>query len=149
MKHALTLAFLALAGAAAFAQPLTPPAPQPRPFEVNRGSTPRPPVVAETEGRAPGEGVAPGGIDFGQWRSAEPEAYGAAFQGQMQARFAGKSATEARADLTANGFTCSDQAIMQCRIEITDAGCDKGWYVVFEPRRSEPIAGFDAICARR
>ncbi len=148
MKNALILAVLALAGAAAFAQPLTPPAPAPTRFEVNRGSAPRPPADAAAQGRAPAEGVSQGGIDFGQWRSAEPEAYGAAFQSQMRARFAGKTATEARSDLTANGFTCSDQAIMQCRIEIADAGCAKDWYVVFEPRRSEPFAGFDAICPR-
>jgi hypothetical protein len=149
MKPALTLALLALSGAAAFAQPLTPPAPPPRPFEVNRGSAPPPPAYARGEASAPAEGVGPGGIDFGRWRSAEPEAYGAAFQGQMQARFAGRSVADARVDLMANGFTCSDQAIMQCRIEITDAGCAKDWYVVFEPRRPEPIAGFDAMCLGR
>jgi hypothetical protein len=150
-RRLIEIAFLlsaALTGGVALAQ--TPPPTEPVPFVVNRGSAPPPPALATAAApaAAPVEGATASGFEFGRWRSADPELYGAAFETRMRQRYAGKTSAEARADLEAAGFACVTGAALQCRIEIVDAGCEKGWYVVFEDARPEPIAGFDAICPR-
>jgi hypothetical protein len=117
------------------------------PFRATRGSAQPPPSEAGASARAaPVEGVGPGGIDFGQWRNADPAVYGPAFQTQMQARYTGGPAA-ARPDLERNGFSCRDrERAVECRIEIMERQCAKEWYVVFEQARREPIAGFDVMC---
>ncbi len=146
MKRVL-IACLMLCAAAAAAQ--EPPPTQPTPFVVNRGSAPPPPAPASSAQAAPAEGVSASGIDFGQWRSADPERYGEAFDQQMRQRFAGRDGASARAELEQAGFACHGDNPMQCRIEIVDGGCEKDWYVVFERARAEPISGFDSICLAR
>lgn len=116
----------------------------PSPFPVERGSA-LPPPQASGLGAAPPEGQGPGGLDFGQWRSADPERYAAQFQTAISARAAGKTAPELRADLESNGFACEDGGRLDCRIEISERGCAFDWYVVME-RRAEPAAGFDRYC---
>ncbi|MET0183610.1 MAG: hypothetical protein ABW199_12070 [Caulobacterales bacterium] len=144
------LALAACAATAAFAQASAPGSATP--FRIQRGTAIAPPGVAVNTGQtAPPEGVGPGGINFAQWKSADPSLYGPAFEAQMRQRYSARTAADARADLEANGFSCAQSTVMQCRIEIMDQGCAKDWYVVFEPRRSEPVAGFDSMClgARR
>lgn len=116
----------------------------PSPFPVERGSAPPPPAPGAAQA-APPEGAAPGGIDFGQWRSADPAAYAPAFQDQMRTRFAARSLAQIAADLEANGFACEEGARLDCRIEIMERQCAKDWYVVVE-RGSELVAGFDVMC---
>lgn len=118
----------------------------PNPFPVERGSALPPPAVGETGQPAPPEGAGAGGIDFGQWRSAEPSAYGQAFRIQVRDRFAGQDRAAIRADLERNGFACDDADLLQCRIEITENRCAVDWYIVYERAAAEPIAGFDKMC---
>ena len=95
---------------------------------------------------APPEGAGPGGIDFGQWRQADPAIYGPAFQNQMRQRYSGRSTAQIRTDLEANGFLCEDARRLDCRIETMERQCAFDWYVVLEPNRPEPAAGFDIMC---
>lgn len=151
MRAALLATTLALAAAMAASIAHADPPPTISTFRVERGAAPPPPESAPGAQRAPVEGVTPLGLDFGQWKSADPALYGPRFESQMRARYAGRDGAAARSDLEANGFACEEGRALQCRIEIMDQGCAKDWYVVFEPRRSEPIAGFDVMClgARR
>jgi hypothetical protein len=121
------------------------------PFAATRGSAPAPPAETRVSAQAaPAEGQAAGGVDFGQWRSADAAVYGPRFQDQMRVRFPqGTQAGAARADLERNGFACQERStrVLECRIAVTDNQCAKEWYVVFEQARREPIAGFDVICS--
>lgn len=118
------------------------------PFPVARGSALPPPSPSASGQAAPPEGVATGGVDFGQWRTAEPETYGRQLQTQLRTRFAGKERAEIRADLEANGFACEDQEAgrLHCRIEIMEAPCALDWYAVVERPREDAIVGFDRMC---
>ena len=91
------------------------------------------------------EGRHAGGIDFGQWRSADPAVYGPAFQTQIRQRFANQTNGELRASLEANGFACEDERRLDCRIEIMERQCAFDWYVVLERGSREPVAGFEQI----
>jgi len=115
------------------------------PFPVERGSALPPPEPSGTQ-PAPPQGAGAGGIDFGQWRSADPAVYGPAFQTQMRTRYDGRSTAQIRADLEANGFACEDNQRLDCRIETMVSQCAYDWYVVVERARAEPIAGFDQMC---
>ena len=117
----------------------------PSPFPVERGTAPPPPQDRAGQ-NAPPEGAGPGGVDFGQWRQADPAVYGPAFQSQMRQRYDGRSTAQIRADLEANGFACSDAGRLDCRIETMERQCAFDWYVVVERVRPEPIAGFDIMC---
>lgn len=116
----------------------------PSPFPVERGSAPPPPASAGQA--APPEGRAAAGLDFGQWRQADPAVYAPAFQSQLRSRYANHDASQIRADLEANGFACEDGSRLDCRIEIMERQCAFDWYVVLERGRPEPIAGFDQMC---
>lgn len=117
------------------------------PFPVARGSAIAPPGAGGSSQGAPPEGRGPGGIDFGQWKSADPNVYAPAFQAQMRQRFAGQDIGAIRADLERNGFSCnSGSASLQCRIEIMERQCAFDWYVVVERANAAPIAGFDQMC---
>ena len=112
-----------------------------------RGSAIAPPATGGGAGQtAPPEGRGPGGIDFGQWKSADPAAYQPTFQTQIRARYANQDAAAIRADLEHNGFACRDSAPMQCRIEIMERQCAFDWYVVIERSGAAPVAGFDQMC---
>jgi hypothetical protein len=159
MRAAFLAAFLVLAGCAnsqvsglSATTPMDLPtggqARTPDAIAATRGSAPPPPqaTTGAAARAAPPEGRGPGGIDFGQWRSADPAVYGPAFQTQVRARYqAGPG--PARADLEGNGFSCRDRTgALECRIEIMENQCAKEWYVVFEQNRREPVAGFDVMC---
>lgn len=116
----------------------------PLPFPVERGSALPPPGEAAPAQSVPPEGAGPGGIDFGQWRNADPATYAPAFQTQIRTRFAGQDAAAIRADLERNGFTCGQSGRLDCRIEIMERQCAVDWYVVVE--RGQPVAGFDRMC---
>lgn len=116
----------------------------PLPFPVERGSALPPPGDAAPAQSAPPEGAGPGGIDFGQWRNADPAIYAPAFQTQIRIRYAGQDAAAIRADLERNGFTCGQSGRLDCRIEIMERQCAVDWYVVVE--RGQPVAGFDRMC---
>lgn len=114
------------------------------PFPVQRGQA-LPPPTAESSS-APPEGTAAGGVDFGQWRQADPAAYAPAFQSQIRQLFAGQSVAELKASLEANGFACENERRLDCRIEIMERQCAFDWYVVLERGEREPVAGFDQMC---
>lgn len=117
------------------------------PFPVERGSALPPPTAGAAGQTAPPEGAAPGGIDFGRWRQADPAAYAPALQTQLRQRYAGQSPAQIRADLEANGFACADTGgRSECRIEIMERQCAFDWYAVLERGRAEPVAGFDIMC---
>lgn len=119
------------------------------PFQANRGTAPPPPADGANAGQtAPPEGVGAGGVDFGQWRSADPNIYGPAFEAQMAQRFPeGTTRAAARTDLERNGFACTERAdALECRIEIMEAQCAKDWYVALTNARARPHAGFDVMC---
>lgn len=115
------------------------------PFPVERGSALPPPEVARS-GIAPPEGAGPGGLDFGQWRGADPASYAPAFQNQVRARYADQEIAYIRADLERNGFACEQSGRLECRIEIMERGCAIDWYVVIERAGAQPIAGHDVMC---
>ena len=114
------------------------------PFPVERGQALPPPAQASQT--PPPEGVASGGLDFGQWRGAAPAAYAPAFQAQVRERFAGQNVPALRASLEANGFRCEDERRLDCRIEIMERQCAIDWYVVLERGAREPVAGFERLC---
>jgi hypothetical protein len=146
MKKLVLAAVLAVAAPAmapAMAQDLGP-----NPFPVERGSALPPPEPGSGQA-APPEGRAAGGLDFGAWRSEENTQSNRAFQSAIAARAGGKSAAELRADLEANGFACISEGRLDCRIEIVENGCAFDWYVVMEPNRPAPVAGFDRLCLRQ
>jgi hypothetical protein len=143
----LPLALASLLGACVVTADL--PQREPEPVFANmRGQALPPPSQDATLGQtAPPEGAAPGGIDFGQWRAADPANYGPAFERQIRARAANKTTPQLQADLEANGFACADRGgNLQCRIEIMERQCAHDWYVVLEAGRAEPVAGFDVMC---
>lgn len=115
------------------------------PFPVERGTVTGPPGAASGQ-TAPPEGAGPGGIDFGQWKSADPAVYGPAFQTQIRQRFANQTNAELRASLEANGFRCEDERRLDCRIEIMERQCAFDWYVVLERGTRDPVAGFEQMC---
>jgi hypothetical protein len=117
----------------------------PLPFPVERGSALPPPAPSPAQG-APPQGAASGGFDFGQWRTAEPLAYAAAFESQVRQRYASQSAAEIRADLQANGFACAETGRLDCRIEISERPCGYEWYVVQEQGGAALVTGFDKVC---
>ncbi|HYD86984.1 MAG TPA: hypothetical protein VEA80_05895 [Vitreimonas sp.] len=118
----------------------------PSPFPVERGTAPPPPMSSASQ-TPPPEGRLQAGVDFGQWRSADPAAYAPAFQAQMRERFsAGQDAAQIRADLEANGFACHDAQRLDCRIEIMERDCAYDWYVVLDRGREALVAGFDKMC---
>jgi len=119
---------------------------QPNPFPVERGSALPPPAATNPGQTAPPQGAGPGGIDFGQWRGADPAAYGPALQAQLRARYANQDMSAIRADLERNGFACNQSGRLECRIEIMERQCAIDWYVVVERARAEPIAGHDVMC---
>jgi hypothetical protein len=116
----------------------------PSPFPAQRGTALPPPAPGGAA--APPEGAAPGGIDFGAWRQADPAAYAPAFQTQIRARYADQPPAAVRTDLERNGFRCEDQRRLDCRIEIMERQCAFDWYVVLERGEREPVAGFDRMC---
>lgn len=120
------------------------PANAPLPFPVERGSALAPPDARAAAQGAPPEGAGPGGIEFGQWRAADPAQYAPAFQTQINTRYANQSNADIRADLERNGFACTDSGRLDCRIEIMERQCAVDWYVVVE--RGQPVAGFDRMC---
>lgn len=142
MRVLVFAVFVALAACASGGEPAVETGPSP--FPVERGAAPPPPSANGQT--APPEGAAPGGVDFGQWRGADPAAYAPAFQSQMRQRFADRSASLIRADLEANGFACENGQNLDCRIEIMERQCAIDWYVVVERNQSQPIAGFDVMC---
>lgn len=118
----------------------------PLPFPVERGSALPPPVEAVSAQSAPPQGAGAGGIDFGQWRAADPATYAPSFQTQIRTRYAGQGGDAIRADLQRNGFACEEGGRLECRIEIMENQCAVDWYVVLERNRAEPVAGFDRMC---
>ena len=114
------------------------------PFPIERGAALPPP--AATAQNTPPEGAGRGGLDFGQWRQADPAVYAPAFQTQIRQRFAGQNAAELRASLEANGFSCEDERRLDCRIEIMERQCAVDWYVVLERGERDPVAGFERMC---
>lgn len=115
----------------------------PSPFPVQRGQALPPPAAAATS--APPEGVR-GGVDFGQWRQANPATYAPAFQTQIRQRFAGQNIAELKTSLEAAGFACENERRLDCRIEIMERQCAFDWYVVLERGTREPVAGFEQMC---
>lgn len=116
------------------------------PFPVERGSALPPPTGAGANQSAPPQGAGAGGLDFGQWRAADPATYAPAFQTRVRERYAGRDRAAIKTDLEANGFTCQDGDRLDCRIEIMEQQCAVDWYVVLERNRAEPVAGFDRMC---
>lgn len=115
------------------------------PFPVERGSALAPPAPASIQA-APPQGAGPAGLDFGQWRSADPAVYAAQLQAQLRERYSGLQQAQIRADLEANGFACEESGRLDCRIEIMENACARDWYVVMERAGQPVIAGYDVMC---
>ena len=118
-------------------------------FAETHGSAIAPPARAATvpASVAPPEGVGPGGLDFGQWRSADPEAYAQRFAAEVAAKTEGLSAEEAADFVHRNGFRCDASGRnIDCRLEIMDEACARDWYVVFPQGAMPPVAGADVMC---
>lgn len=146
MRVLIFAAVAAFAFGAAYAQTPDISDDHPSPFPVERGTAPPPPAPTASTQAAPPEGQGRGGIDFGLWRGADPDAYSTAFQTQISQRLAGKNPAQIRADLEANGFACEDGPRLDCQIEVMERQCGLNWYVVVERTRAEPIAGFASMC---
>lgn len=144
--RALILALAAFVCACAAGGRATVAGETPSRFPVARGTAPAPPTQASNNQSAPAEGRSAAGVDFGQWRSADPGVYAPAFQAQMRQRLAGRSWAQIQADLVANGFACETASRLDCRIEIMERQCAFDWYVVLERAEAEPVAGFEIMC---
>lgn len=117
------------------------------PFPVARGSALPPPAPgAGSQSAAPPEGAGPAGLDFGQWRGADPAVYAPAFQNRVRARYADRDIAYIRSDLEQNGFACEQSGRLECRIEIMERQCAIDWYVVVERAGAQAIAGHDVMC---
>ena len=116
------------------------------PFPVERGSALAPPEPGRAGQTAPPEGTGAGGLEFGQWRGADPAAYAPPFQERVRARYANQEVSYIRADLERNGFACEQSGRLECRIEIMERQCAIDWYVVVERAGAQPIAGHDVMC---
>jgi hypothetical protein len=116
------------------------------PFPVERGSAIPPPALGAPSRAAPPEGAGAAGLDFGQWRGADPAVYAPAFQDRVRARYANQEIAYIRADLERNGFACQQSGRLECRIEIMERQCAIDWYVVVERAGAQPIAGHDVMC---
>jgi hypothetical protein len=116
------------------------------PFPVERGSALPPPELSRAGQTAPPEGAGAGGLEFGQWRGADPATYGPAFQERVRARYANQEVSYIRADLERNGFACEQSGRLECRIEIMERQCAVDWYVVVERAGAQAIAGHDVMC---
>lgn len=145
MRRLLVAVTLMLAACASGGVAERDPESAPSPFPVERGSAPLPPTQGPGQ-TAPPEGIGPAGVDFGQWRSADPVQYAPVFAAQIRRRTAGRAADAIQADLEANGFACENGERLDCRIEIMERQCAFDWYVVLERGRAEPAAGFDVMC---
>jgi len=148
MRQIWALGAMALVSACAGSVDLPSGPPAAGPFAASRGSALPPDGLSVGASQtAPPEGPGPGGLDFGSWRSADPAVYQPQFSVRVAQRLEGKSADQARADLTANGFVCRDLGqALECRIEIMERQCAHDWYVVLEPSRASPISGYDVMC---
>lgn len=140
------LIMAALAALAACASGAVEQGDRPNPFPVARGSALPPPAPASAGQTAPPQGEAPGGLDFGQWRGADPAVYAPAFQERVRARYANQETSAVRADLERNGFACTGSGRLECRIEIMERDCAIDWYVVVERAGAQPVAGHDVMC---
>ncbi len=143
MRILVLAAFAALAACASAPQIS---AGDPNPFPVERGSALPPPQAGQSSQAAPPEGEAAGGLDFGQWRGADPASYAPAFQDRVRARYANQEIAYIKADLERNGFACEQSGRLECRIEIMERQCAVDWYVVVERPGAQPIAGHDVMC---
>lgn len=119
-------------------------------FAATHGTALAPPGQSAPQGYAdpaPPEGLAPGGLDFGQWRSADVDAYARTFAAELAAKTQGRSREESANFLIANGFSCAQRGDdLECRIEIMHNQCARDWYAVFPEGRREPVAGADVMC---
>ncbi len=116
------------------------------PFPVERGSALPPPQADVGSQSAPPQGTGAGGLDFGQWRGADPATYAPAFQERVRTRYANQEISYIRGDLERNGFACEQSGRLECRIEIMESQCAIDWYVVVERAGAQPIAGHDVMC---
>jgi hypothetical protein len=116
------------------------------------------PAAASGGAAAPPEGVGPGGLDFGLWRSANVGGYAESLEAKIRARLAGKSLPAARSDLEANGFACleprdrpaaSRAPALECRLAFTENRCAREWWAVIESPGEAPKAGYDVMCGQR
>jgi hypothetical protein len=145
MRFLVFAAFAALAACATGGAPAVSEGAD-NPFPVERGSALPPPDTARTGQTAPPEGAGEAGLEFGQWRGADPATYAPAFQGRVRARYANQEVSYIRADLERNGFACEQSGRLECRIEIMERQCAIDWYVVVERAGAQPIAGHDVMC---
>lgn len=145
MRVMVFAAFVVLAACASGGAPSVS-ADSPNPFPVERGSALPPPEDGQRGQTAPPEGAGAGGLDFGQWRNADPAVYAPAFQERVRARYANQEVSYIRADLERNGFACEQSGRLECRIEIMERQCGIDWYVVVERSGAQAVAGHDVMC---
>jgi hypothetical protein len=116
------------------------------------------PSAAVAATTAPPEGVGPGGLDFGLWRSANVTGYAESLEAKLRARLGGKSLAQSRADLEANGFACLEARdrpgaarvpALECRLAVSENRCEREWWAVIEDPATPVKAGYDVMCGRR
>jgi len=116
------------------------------------------PTTATAGTAPPPEGVGPGGLDFGLWRSANVSGYADSLRAKLQVRLAGKTLAASRADLEANGFVCmeprdrpgaSRAPALECRLAVSENRCEREWWAVMEEPGAALKAGYDVMCGRR
>jgi hypothetical protein len=116
---------------------------------------PPPPPIPNPDPTAPPEGKAQGGLDFGRWRSANPETNLSAFTAEI-ARIAppGTSRISVEARMLANGFDCRDGnrpdgrpvPLLECHRGALEAGCATDWTVEVWSAEPTPKARFSRVC---
>ena len=125
-------------------------------FQRDHGKVTPPAALDQPAANAPPEGVAAGGLDFGVWRGTNPGAYGETMQSKLRTREAGKTVTQVRADLEANGFSCEEARerlgeapALECRLATKERSCDIEWWAVQETPGAAIKAGHDVMCPNR
>lgn len=119
------------------------------------GSGPAPDAPAAPAPGGPPEGRGQSGIDYGAWRSRDPDARAKAFAAAVAQRFPVAIEAERLAGaLALDGYQCRDgnrpeaQPVptLECRLEAMDQGCAIDWVVSLWPDDPRPRASSDTFC---
>lgn len=125
------------------------------PFSAPTKSLTAPPLPAKADGAfVPPEGRGVAGLDFGAWRSTDPESLSRAYAAQVAAAIDALPLDAARAWLERTGHRCRDGdrpdarpvPLLECRIGVLDGSCGHDWVTEVWPGQPQPNARYSRFC---
>jgi hypothetical protein len=114
-----------------------------------------PPPPPITDPAQPPQGVGKSGLNFGSWKSGNPDELSAAFGAEAAKRFpAGRDLLGARAALELDGFQCRDAnrpdgrpvPQLECRLGVMERQCGMDWTVEIWSASEAAKGRFDVMC---